>query len=100
MSRKTLDDVARLALYSEFVGAMAWLHQGQGRSNKGYRTSVQSGRQEVGPLLHAQVQESPLYEAQAPGVARSLGRAAGAAMVDPLVARAQGGGERSGRHAI
>ena len=41
-----------LVPYSGFAGAMGWLHQDPGLTNRRYCTSVQSGEQEVGPPWH------------------------------------------------
>jgi hypothetical protein len=86
---------------SGFVGAMGWLHQDPGPTDRRrYRTSVRSGEQEVGPLsVYGQLQGGPPYGVWAPVEAHSLGYAEWAAEVGPSVAGVRAADGRLGRHA-
>ena len=79
MLHKKPGDVALLAPNSGFVGAMGWLHQGLGQTDKESRTPVRSEEQEVGPRWFGQLQESLPCEARAPAGPHSLGHAEWAA---------------------
>jgi hypothetical protein len=99
---KTLGGAAPPVPYSGFVGAMGWLHQDPGPTDRRrYRTSVRSGEQEeVGPLLlYGQLQESSPCAGRAPAEAHSLGYAEWAAEAGPLVGGVRAADGRSGRHA-
>jgi len=86
--------------YSGFAGAMGWLHQDPGLTNRRYRTSVRSGEQEVDlALACGQLQESPPCAARFPAEVHLLGHAEWATEAGPLVARVRGVDERLGRHA-
>ena len=100
---KTLGGAAPPVPYSGFVGAMGWLHQDPGPTNRRrYRTTVRSGEQEVGVgplLLYGQLQVVLPRAAWALVEAHSLGHAEWAVKVGPLFVRVRAADEHLGRHA-